>query len=108
LHINREYPPERFYFVHPGGIYILKKELAKLDPNLLFADGFDDCILGLTINDKGLPVVLYSSSKIIRSLSKDMPYEEAIEYFDFNIGCAYVGERTPVFLTGYLEEDDDT
>jgi hypothetical protein len=91
----------------PGGIYILKELLEKIDPELLYADGFDDCILGLTFRET-VPVVLYSSSKIIRSLSKDMPYEEAIEYFDFNIGCAYVGERTPVFLTGYLEEDDDT
>jgi hypothetical protein len=106
LHINREYPPERFYFVHPGGIYILKKELAKLDPDLLFADGFDDCILGLTINDKGLPVVLYSEPEVVKSLAQQMPLDEAVEYFDFNIKGAYVGERTPIFLEEYWNEDD--
>jgi hypothetical protein len=27
-----------------------------------------------------------------------MSYEQAIEYFDFNIACAWVGENTPIFL----------
>jgi hypothetical protein len=90
----------------PGGIYILKKELAKLDPDLLFADGFDDCILGLTINDKGLPVVLYSEPEVVKSLAQQMPLDEAVEYFDFNIKGAYVGERTPIFLEEYWNEDD--
>lgn len=84
----------------------MKKELAKLDPDLLFADGFDDCILGLTINDKGLPVVLYSEPEVVKSLAQQMPLDEAVEYFDFNIKGAYVGERTPIFLEEYWNEDD--
>jgi hypothetical protein len=86
----------------------LKDLLVKLDPDLLFADGFDDCILGITVNDKGIAVVLYSEEKIIESLARDMPLEEAIEYFDYNIKGAYVGDRTPVFLEDpdYWNEDD--
>jgi hypothetical protein len=83
----------------------LKEELAKLDPELLYADGFDDCILGMTFRDS-TPVVLYSSSRIIQSLSKDMPEEEAIEYFEFNINGAYVGERTPMYVET-LDYNDD-
>lgn len=85
----------------------MKDLLEKIDPDLLYADGFDDCILGVTFR-KEVPVVLYSRTKVIKSLSKDMPYGDAIEYFDFNIDCAYVGERTPVFLDDRLEEEDDT
>ena len=77
-----------------------------MDPELLFADGFDDCIIGMTINDKGLAVVLYSEEQVIQSLAKQMPLTEAIEYFDFNIKGAYVGDRTPIFLEEHWNEDD--
>lgn len=74
--------------------------MAKIDPELLFADGFDDCIIGFTIEDK-VPVVLYSTAKIIQKLSVDMTEDEAVEFFEFNINGAYVGERTPVFWNDY-------
>jgi hypothetical protein len=80
--------------------------LAKIDPELLFADGFDDCILGLTINDKGLAVVLYSEAEVVQSLAQQMPIDEAYEYFEFNIKGAYVGDRTPIFLEEQWNEDD--
>ncbi len=83
----------------------MKELLEKIDPELLYADGFDDCILGMTFRDS-TPVVLYSSSRIIQSLSKDMPEEEAIEYFEFNINGAYVGERTPMYVET-LDYNDD-
>lgn len=83
-------------FVHPRGIYILKNKLVALDPNLLFADGYDDCIIGLTFRGDVL-VVMYGTLKIITKLTKDMSEEEAWEFFEFNISGAYVGERTPIF-----------
>jgi hypothetical protein len=30
---------------------------------------------------------------------KDMSAEDARDYFEFNIECAYVGEQTPLFIT---------
>jgi hypothetical protein len=83
----------------------LKELLEKIDPDLLYADGFDDCILGMTFRET-VPVVLYSSSRIIQRLSKDMPEEEAVEYFEFNINGAYVGERTPIYVET-LDYNDD-
>jgi hypothetical protein len=74
----------------------LKEKLAQLDPKLLFADGYDDCIIGLTFRGDKL-VVMYSTLKIIDDLMKRMSEEEAWEFFGFNISGAYVGERTPVF-----------
>ena len=74
--------------------------LEKIDPEFLFADGFDDCIIGFTV-ENNVPVVLYSTSKVIKKLRKDMTEDEAIEFFEFNINGAYVGERTPVFWNDY-------
>jgi hypothetical protein len=91
-----------FPFVHTGGIYILKNKLVALDPELLFADGYDDCIIGLTFRNDTL-VVLYGTLKIISKLTKDMSEEEAWDFFEFNISGAYVGERTPVFYEDIFE-----
>jgi hypothetical protein len=74
----------------------LKNKLVALDPELLFADGYDDCIIGMTFR-ADVPVVIYSADKIIDKLANEMSYEEAQEFFDFNIEGAYVGERTPMY-----------
>jgi hypothetical protein len=67
----------------------------------LIADGYDDCILGYVG-----PKVVYDAEKVIQTLmDRDgMDYEEAVEFFGFNIEGAYVGEGTPIFM--YLLEDD--
>ncbi len=44
-------------------------------------------------------VVAYDKEAILEILMRDMSEEEAIEYFDFNIIGAYVGDKTPVFVT---------
>jgi hypothetical protein len=42
--------------------------------------------------------VIYSKQKIITQLMGDMSGEEAMEYFDFNIAGAYMGDSTPLFM----------
>ena len=66
---------------------------------LLFADGFDDAIIGIAERIGMEPVVAYDIHKIIEILARDMPKEDAVEYFEFNILGAYMGERTPVFIS---------
>jgi hypothetical protein len=66
---------------------------------LLFADGFDDAIIGIAERIGMEPVVAYDINKIIEILARDMPKEDAVEYFEFNILGAYMGERTPVFIS---------
>jgi hypothetical protein len=48
---------------------------------------------------------VYSRKRCIEVLMSDgiMEYEDATEYFDYNVIGAYVGENTPVFLD---DEDD--
>jgi len=70
------------------------------EDGLLFADGFDDAIIGVG-NRCGQPaVVAYDVSKVIDILmTRDgMSHEEATEFFDFNIGGAWMGELTPVWI----------
>jgi hypothetical protein len=72
--------------------------------DILKADGFDDCIIGQCSRSGRL---IYSTEKVIESLTKQMSYEEAVEYFYFNIEGAWVGEGTPIWCTDYDSDDDD-
>jgi hypothetical protein len=58
------------------------------------ADGLDDAIIGVWSEGR----LVYSVDKVIEILMKDMTEQEAIEFYEFNIECAYVGERTPIFI----------
>lgn len=70
------------------------------NPIALFADGFDDAIIGYTERMNQKPIVAYSVNKIIEILvNRDgMTYEEAMEYFDYNIGGGWLGEGTPMWI----------
>ena len=64
------------------------------------ADGFDEAIIG-TVERFGdsEAIILYDKEKVISILMKDMPREDAEEYFYYNILGAYVGTGTPAFAT---------
>jgi hypothetical protein len=49
---------------------------------------------------------VYDLNKCIEVLvDRDgMSQEEAVEYMDFNVLGAYVGEETPIFLGDYVNE----
>jgi len=66
----------------------------------LFADGFDKAIVGL-IEDWNSEVIriCYSKSKMIDCMmEEDMSFEDAIEFLEFNVWGAYVGEGTPLYI----------
>jgi hypothetical protein len=64
------------------------------DESFLKADGFDEALIG--VDTKSMRLV-YSYSKCIQILCRGMNEVEAIEYFDFNVSGAYVGEKTPIW-----------
>ena len=81
--------------------------ISDLYPDALVADGFDDCIGGVddsTFNQP--PRVVYLKSQMIDTLIKDhdMDWEEAIEYLEFNVWGAYVGEQTPIYVNDILNQ----
>jgi hypothetical protein len=63
----------------------------------LRADGFNQAIIG---NEYHTNRVVYSIERMLQILiDRDgMSMEEAMEYFSFNIGGAYVGEMTPMYV----------
>jgi hypothetical protein len=74
---------------------MLKEIIANFyEEDVLKADGFDAAILG--IDEKSMRLV-YSVSKCIEILMEDMSEEEAMEFFEYNISGAYVGEKTPIW-----------
>jgi len=72
--------------------------LNKLGISLILADGFEEAFLGVDYDDNDLPRAVYSRDKCIEILSREMQHEEAIEFFDFNVDCAYVGHQTPIYI----------
>jgi len=79
---------------------IIKEELSYINEQALFADGFDDALLGIDMLDY---TAVYDADKCIDILmqTSDMTREEAEEYFEFNTLNAYVGEHTPRFVKIY-------
>jgi len=77
-------------------------EAAGDDEELLFLDpdSLDVAIFGVTLSQPGRPsVVIYDREKIIEVFERDMTYEEAVEFVEFNTIGAWVGERTPIFIS---------
>lgn len=78
---------------------------------MLFADGFDDAIVGVVngIRKESEMVVAYSQEKCIEILMKQFSenessdddedlYMTSYEYYQYNVVGGYVGPYTPVFI----------
>lgn len=64
------------------------------DEVFLKADGFDQAVIGVEEDTMRL---IYSVQKCIHILTEDMPEEDALEYFSYNVLRSYVGEKTPIW-----------
>ena len=68
------------------------------EPEMLFADGYDEAIAGVVWDGERTRVV-YTTEKILAILMEDgMTYDEASEFFDFNVAGSYMGVYTPLYL----------
>lgn len=71
--------------------------------DVLIADGFDDAVIGI---EPMTMRVVYDIDKVIEILmDQGMDHDEAVEYYEFNIVGAYVGEQTPLFVNTYASRD---
>jgi hypothetical protein len=68
-------------------------------PDLLFADGYDSSIIGVTLG-MDPPRVVYDIEKMVETCMKDsdISQESAWEWLEYNTLCAYVGENTPIYI----------
>jgi hypothetical protein len=78
------------------------------DEKILRCDGFDEEVIGIAHPISGQPVLAYDRDAIIdRLVSRDgMSEIDASEHFDFNIGGAYMGPGTPIFISRIPELDE--
>jgi len=66
----------------------------------ILLDGLESAIVGITDEFGVGRRILYSKDKIIQILQErdGMTWDEAEEFFDYNIIGGYFGEQNPVFL----------
>jgi|TARA_B100000676_G_C17468291_1_gene527284 hypothetical protein len=75
----------------------VREEVAEVNFEAMFADGFDDAVIGVDTYGR----VVYDYDKCVDILMEeddDLEYIDAIEYMDYNVTGAYVGEYTPIFI----------
>lgn len=81
---------------------MIREDIAERNPDLLVMDPeyLDAAILGV-VTRIGFEAVCYDENKVLRLLMTHdkMTEEEAMEYIEFNMKGAWVGETTPVFLS---------
>ena len=68
------------------------------DEEFLFADGFDDAIVGVSFGLERRIVydARLMAAKLVREEKLD--YSQAWEYLEYNTFQAYVGNKTPIYV----------
>jgi hypothetical protein len=60
---------------------------------------YDEAIIGVMERAGGESVIAYDTQIILSVLERSMSIEEAQEFFEYNILGAYMGDKTPVYIT---------
>jgi formylmethanofuran dehydrogenase subunit E len=69
----------------------------------LTADGFDEALVGCTYGAN--VVAVYDINKMIEILiAEGMEYDDAVEFIEYNIVGAYMGEKTPQYVNFVTQE----
>ena len=66
---------------------------------LIFADGFDDAIIGVACGHDSQRVVYCYASMV----EAGMTYNDALEWIEFNTISSYIGKHTPIYVMGTEE-----
>ena len=82
-----------------------KEQLMEIlaEEECLTADGFEDALVGCTYGAN--VVAVYDINKMIEVLVEEgMEYEDAVEFLDYNVVGAYVGDKTPQYINFVTQE----
>jgi len=74
----------------------------------LFADGFEEAVIGVdTTTHNSVARVVYSKAKMIEVLveTEGCTVEEALEFLEFNVYSAYMGQGTPIYVDDMSADD---
>jgi hypothetical protein len=78
----------------------IREELSEhYGDDLLFADGYDNAIVGVAVGFDCSRVV-YNVDKMVEACMQDagMTYEDSVEWLEYNTFGSYVGKRTPIYV----------
>ena len=88
--------------------HVIAHTIDDIDPDspfadALLADGFEDAFVGFGMQfTAAVAIYDYERCLTILQIRDEMSWDEASEYFEYNVVGAYVGAHTPVFMqTGY-------
>lgn len=75
------------------------------DAKILYVEGFEDAVLGVSEDFNSPPRVIYSVKKYleIMMLQNEYDSEEALDDFMYNVSGGYMGETTPVWCWDNFE-----
>jgi len=76
----------------------IKQHLVEENPDALLADGFDQALIGIGRRVGQPSLAIYDRNKCIKILASEMGYEDAEEYFEYNVSGAWMGPNTPIFM----------
>ena len=69
----------------------------------LTADGFDAALVGCTYGAN--VVAVYDIQRMIEVLvNEGMEHDDAVEFLEYNVVSAYLGDRTPLYVNFVTEE----
>lgn len=73
--------------------------LSEASEDTLLADGFEDALMGIG-HQAHKPLAIYDYEKCIDILMErdGMDYAQALEWMEYHVVGAYVGEYTPIFF----------
>jgi hypothetical protein len=76
------------------------EQVAEYNEEALLIDGFEEALMGVAERINLTPVAAYNVDKILEILIErdGMTSDEALEYFEYNIIGAWMGENTPIFI----------
>lgn len=70
--------------------------LEELNPEAIMYDGFDDALVGIIARCGTEPIALYNREKCLEILmAKGSTFEEALDYFCYNVEGCWAGPHTP-------------
>lgn len=77
----------------------VRETLTEENPNALFADGLDEALVGVARRCGQPTLAVYDYEKVVEVfVGQGMTYEDAVEWVEFNVVGAWLGENTPVWL----------
>jgi len=82
----------------------IQEALEAGDETTLLMDGFDEAFIGWSrrINEPLLAVYNYDALIRVCVERDGMDFEEAVEYVDYNVVGAWVGEQTPIIVMPFI------